>query len=181
MSDATKPVEKLRLGAIAVEYARRAAALAPSDPEAQLAVAISYGRMQPLQGSGDRIASACIIKAAAEKAIKLDPRSDLGWHLLGRWNFGYAEIGPIKRALGQVRYGKLPVTTYEEAARCFEKALALNPTRLMHYIELGRTNARLGKTAEARRLIEKGLAMRETEKDDPETKRLGRDALAKLR
>jgi hypothetical protein len=39
----------------------------------------------------------------------------------------------------------------------------------------------MGRTAEARRLIEKGLKMPEVEKDDPETKRRGRETLAKLR
>jgi hypothetical protein len=40
MSDALQPEQKLNLGSIAVEYANRAAALAPNDPEAQLAAAI---------------------------------------------------------------------------------------------------------------------------------------------
>ena len=50
----------------------------------------------------------------------------------------------------------------------------------MHYIELGQTYAQMGKTADARRLIAKGLAMPDVEKDDPEIKRRGRETLAKL-
>ena len=65
--------------------------------------------------------------------------------------------------------------------RCFEKAIALNPNRLMHCIELGHTYARMGRDADAREFIVKGLAMPETEKDDPETKNLGRQILKKLR
>jgi hypothetical protein len=34
---------------------------------------------------------------------------------------------------------------------------------------------------EARRFITKGLGMKDTEKDDPETKQKGREILAKLR
>jgi hypothetical protein len=51
----------------------------------------------------------------------------------------------------------------------------------MHYIELGRTYAQMDRKEEARRLITKGLGMRETEKDDPETKEKGREILEKLR
>jgi hypothetical protein len=51
----------------------------------------------------------------------------------------------------------------------------------MHYIELGRTYAQMGRDADARNFITKGLAMSETEKDDPETKNLGRQILKKLR
>jgi hypothetical protein len=38
----------------------------------------------------------------------------------------------------------------------------------------------MGKTEEARRYLEKGLSMPRVEKDDPETKRRGQEALAKL-
>src|ERR1700704_1220065 len=49
MSDATTPNEKLQLGETAVDYARRAVALSPNDPETQLALAISYGKMLPME------------------------------------------------------------------------------------------------------------------------------------
>jgi hypothetical protein len=39
----------------------------------------------------------------------------------------------------------------------------------------------MGRTADARRVITKGLAMKETDKDDPENKQRGRETLAKLR
>jgi hypothetical protein len=39
----------------------------------------------------------------------------------------------------------------------------------------------MGKKDEGRRLIQKGLAMENTEKDDPETKHEGEEVLAKLR
>ena len=87
----------------------------------------------------------------------------------------------VKRALAQIAYGKLPSAKYEDAERCFEKAIALNTNRLMHYIELGRTYAKMGRDAEARQFITQGLGMPETEKDDPETKKLGQQTLKKLR
>ena len=181
MSDASSPAEKLRLATLAVAYAKRAAALGPDDSEAQLAVAISYGKLQPQEGNEEKLETSRIIKAEADKALKLDPNSDLAWHVLGRWNMGFAEITGVKRAMAELLYGKLPVTTYEDAAKCFERAIELKPDRLMHYIELGRVYACMGRTAEARRLITKGLAMKETEKDDPETKRRGEEELTKLR
>ena len=181
MSDAPKTEEKLRLGATALDYARRAAALGPNDPEAQLAVAITYGKMQPYEGNKERIETSRFIKSEADKALKLNPNSDLAWHVLGRWNRGYAELSGVKRGLAEVAYGKLPVTTYDDAAKCFEKAISLKPDRLMHYIELGRVYSQMGRTDDARRVLSQGLAMKETEKDDPETKRVGREELARLR
>jgi tetratricopeptide (TPR) repeat protein len=90
-------------------------------------------------------------------------------------------LAPQSAPLAQAVYGKLPPAKYEDAVGCFEKAIALNPNRLMHYIELGRTYAQMGRDADARKFITTGLAMSDTEKDDPETKNLGRQTLKKLR
>jgi tetratricopeptide (TPR) repeat protein len=181
MSDAPTPDQKLGLGSTALTYAKRAVSLEPTDPEAHLAVAISCGKLQPLESSRERIVASQLIKESADKVIRLDPNSDLGWHVLGRWHMALAEVNSFQRALAQLTYGlKLPESTYEEAAHCFEKAIALNPARLMHYIELGRVYARMGRIDDARAFIAKGLAMRDTEKDDPEIKRQGRELLASL-
>jgi len=180
MSDASGKEEKCRLGNVAIGYAKRAVSLAPNNPNAQLAVAISYGKLLPYEGNNERVEASRIIKNAAERVIKLDPSNDLGWHVLGRWHVTVADVGPVTRALGSMVYGSLPPASTQDAERCFEKAIALNPNRLMHYIEVGRTFAQMGKPAEARKFITKGLAMAETEKDDPETKEKGRQLLAKL-
>jgi tetratricopeptide (TPR) repeat protein len=181
MSDATKTSEKRQLGKTAVDYAQRAVALAPNDPETQLALAISYGKLLPIEGTKQQIANSRLIKIAVDKVIALDPTNDLAWHVLGRWYRALADVGTVKRVFAQVAYGELPPAKYEDAERCFEKAIVLNTNRLMHYIELGRTCAEMGREADARKYITKGLAMPETEKDDPETKNLGRQTLKKLR
>jgi tetratricopeptide (TPR) repeat protein len=170
MSDATKAAEKLQLGNTAVDYALRAVTLAPEDPEAQLALAISYGKMMPLEETKQQIATQRLIKSAVDKAITLDPTNDLAWHVLGRWYLALADVGTLKRALARVAYGKLPPAKHEDAVCCFEKAIALNPNRLMHCIELGRTYAEMGREAEARKFVIRGLAMPETEKEDQENK-----------
>jgi tetratricopeptide (TPR) repeat protein len=181
MSDAANPAQKLSLGSTALNYANRAATLDPNDPDAQLAVAITYGKLEPLEGNREKFEASRVIKKAVDKVIKLDPGSDLAWHVLGRWHLALADVSAFERTMAQFTYGKLPESTYQDAARCFEKAIELNPNRLMHYIELGRVYARLGRTDDARSLIAKGLAMQDTEKDDPETKRQGQELLTSLR
>lgn len=180
MTDASSNTEKLRLGGMALAYGKRAASLAPQDSEAQLSPAITYGKMLPLQGSKEQVEASPRIKAGADKAIRLDPLNDVAWHVLGRWHEALASISGVKRALCGLIYGQLPNTTNEAAVICFDKAIAINPSRLRHYIELGRTYGQMGKNAEARRFIEKGLAMPNMEHDDPELKQRGREALAKL-
>ena len=180
MSDASSKKEKLRLGRISLEYAQRAATLAPNNAEAQLSPAISYGKMLPFMGSKEQVDASPRIKQAVDRALQLDPKNDTAWHILGRWNRVLADMNPLKRMLAGALYGNLPVTTNEAAEKCLLKAIAINPNRLIHYIELGRIYAAMGRKEDARKFIEKGLSMPNKEKDDPEMKAIGQELLKKL-
>jgi tetratricopeptide (TPR) repeat protein len=180
MSDTSSKTEKLRLGRVSLGFALRAAALAPNNSEAQLSPAISYGKMLPYMGSKEQVDSSPRIKKAVDRALQLDPRNDTAWNILGRWNRVLANINVVKRALAGAVYGQLPVTTNEEAERDLKKAIAINPHRLMHYIELGRIYVAMGRKEEARNFIEKGLSMPNKENEDPEMKAIGRELLKQL-
>jgi tetratricopeptide (TPR) repeat protein len=178
----TKPVnQKIKYGNLALAYGQKAAALAPDDSEAQLSPAITYGKMMPHMEKKDQVAASPKIKAAADRAIKLDPRNDSAWHVLGRWHQSLANVTGVKRAVGEMLYGKLPVGSNAQSIACYEKAIAINPRRLRHYIGEGITYAQMGDKANARKFLQKGLSMAETEKDDVEMKARGREELAKLR
>ena len=181
MTDASDQQEKLRLGHIALDYSMRAAACGPKDCDAQLAPAISLGKMLPYLPTKEQVSASPRIKASVDQSLAIDARNDTAWHVLGRWHRVLADVGTMKRYLAGAIYGQLPQGSNEEAERAMKKAIALNPNRLMHYIELGRIYAQMGRKDDAREVINKGLAMPEIEKDDPETKQRGRETLAKLR
>lgn len=180
MAEAESEKEKMRLGGQALDYGHRAARLAPQNSDAQLSTAISYGKMLPLLGSKEQLEHSKVIRQGAERAIKLNPRNDLAWHIMGRWHRNIAEITGLKRTLAAVIYEKLPETTHADAVKCFTKAIEINPHRVIHYIELGRTYALMGKPEEARRYLARGLKMPSVEKDDEESKAQARGVLAKL-
>ena len=180
MTDASDTQEKLRLGHLALDYSERAAACGPKDCDAQLAPAITLGKMLPFLPTKEQVSASPRIKDSVDKALAIDPRNDNAWHILGRWNRVLAEISGAKRLLAGLIYGQLPKGSYEEAEKDMKKAIELNPKRLMHYIELGRIYAQMGRKDEARELINKGLGMPDAEKDDPETKQRARETLAKL-
>jgi tetratricopeptide (TPR) repeat protein len=136
--------------------------------------------MLPFMGSSDQVNASPRIKAAVDRTLLLDPRNDNAWHILGRWNRVLANVNVVKRVLAKTFYGDLPVTTNEAAEKCLLKAIEINPNRLMHYIELGRIYAQMGRKEDARKNIEKGLSMPDKEKDDPEMKEIGKQTLQKL-
>jgi tetratricopeptide (TPR) repeat protein len=180
MADTSSNKDKLRLGYISLEFATRAATLAPNNAEAQLSPAISYGKMLPFMGSKDQVNASPRIKAAVDRTLELDPTNDTAWHILGRWNRVLANVNVVKRALAKALYGDLPVTTNEAAEKCLLRAIQINPNRLIHCIELGRIYVQMGRKEDARKYIQKGLAMPDKEKDDPEMREIGRQMLKKL-
>ena len=180
MTDAADKNEKLRLGRLAVDYGQRAATLGPNDSDAQLAPAISYGKMLPLLGSKEQVDASPRIKQSVDRALQLNPRNDTAWHILARWNRVLADINPLKRLLAGALYGTLPVTTNEAAEKAILAAIAINPNRLMHYIELGRIYAAMGRKDDAKKFLSKGMSMPNREKDDSELKQIAQDLLKKL-
>ncbi len=180
MNDLPKQADKVASCRTALAYAERSVAAAPSNYETHLSVAICLGKLTPYIGAREKIETSRKIKISADRAVKLNPKNDLAWHLLGRWHQSLANIGGTTRALASVIYGGLPAASNDEALKCFQKAMALNPKRLLHVVELGRTYAMMDRKEEAKRFINQGLAMPNQEKDDPETKQRGRTTLADL-
>lgn len=172
---------KAKLGNQALEYAQRAVKASPNMADSHLAVAICWGKMTPWLGNKQKVEASRQIKESSEKATKLDPKNDYAWHMLGRWHQALAEVGGVTRAMASLVYGGLPAASLEESERCLKKAVELNPDRLVHQVELGRTYAQMGRKEEATKYLQKGLSMPNKEKDDPETKERGRYTLTTLK
>ncbi len=181
MVDAPRDSDKRALGEKALTTAERAAALGPRNAKARLSLAIVLGRVAFLEPPRQRIELSRRIREEALAATRLDPREDLAWHVLGRWNYELANFNPFLRSLAELIYGRFPDASNEKAAEYFQKAIAVGPPRAVNHIEYGRALAALGRNDEARRQFQKGLALPSADKDDEETKRRGREALRRLR
>ncbi|MDB6139482.1 MAG: hypothetical protein JWO94_2554 [Verrucomicrobiaceae bacterium] len=180
MTDKHGDEEKRKAGDTALAYSQRAAKLAPKMSDAQLAVAICYGRLLDLVPVRTRVEYSRLVHDFTQKAIDLDPKSDYAWHMLGRWNQAVATMGTFTKGIVSVVYGGLPDASLEKSKECFEKALKIREDRVSHHIELGRTLAFMGRKDDARKQIESGLAMPNKERDDPDTKERGRETLKTL-
>lgn len=180
MSDLPNEKDQIASGRTALRYSERAVALAPNECDPHLSVAICWGKLSPFLGNQEKVAASRKIKDAATRAVKLNPKNDYAWHLLGRWHQALANMGAATRTVAKLIYGALPPASNDDAVACFKKAIELNPKRLIHSVELGRTYAMMGRDDEARQWIRRGLAMPNQEKDDPETKRRGQETLDRI-
>ena len=171
---------KLERSEKALEYSLRAVALDQTNADAHLAVAICYGRLLNQVPARTKVEYSREVRQYTEQALALDPNSDYAWHMLGRWHQGAANMGGLTKGIVKIVYGGLPPASLDDSAKCLEKAVALKPDRVSHHIELGRTYAAMGRVDEAKASIEKGLALPDREKDDPNTKARGRDTLREI-
>jgi tetratricopeptide (TPR) repeat protein len=161
-------------------YSRKAVAIAPKSSDPHLAVALSLGKNTEFMGNKEKLEASREMKAEAETALRLNPKSDYAHHMLGRWHQEMAGIGGGTRLIAKIVYGGVPKGSYQEALDHFEKARKLQPKRLIHQIEYGRTLAMMDRDNEARREINKGLAMTNRDADDPDSKARGRATLKEL-
>jgi tetratricopeptide (TPR) repeat protein len=153
------------------EAARRAIAASPDSANAHFVLAVCLGRLALLEGGKIRIRLSREVKKEAERAIELDPGHDGAYSVLGRWNYAVATLGWLSRAFARVVYGGVPPgASVERAAEMFRKAVELDPTRPAHRLEYARALVALGRYAEARRQLERCLALPRVQWDDPASK-----------
>jgi tetratricopeptide (TPR) repeat protein len=180
MNDTESESAQRDLGETALTYAKRAIAADPNNAKAQLSAAVCYGRLVRFGSSKEKVEYSRLIKEHAETAMRLDPTDSYAWHILGVWNYELAKMGVLMRGFVKVVYGAIPPASNEEAVRLLRKAVEIAPERVAHHVELGRAYLALGLKDRARAELERGLALPDREKDDPESKKRAREALAEI-
>jgi tetratricopeptide (TPR) repeat protein len=181
MADTPIVKDKIRLSGMALSYAERAVVLAPKDSNAHLSIAICHAKSVDLYSSKEKMHAMRQVKISVDRAIALDSGNHLAWYMLGRWHQRVSDLGGIKRFVAEMAYGELPKASFEDSVKCFSKAIQLNPDRSVYHVDVGITYALMGDKENARKSIEKGLALPTTGKDDPETKKRGAETLKTLK
>jgi tetratricopeptide (TPR) repeat protein len=155
MNDTKSEATQRDLGETALAYAKRAVASDPNNANAQLSVAICYGRLVSFVETRSKVEYSRQIKEHSELALKLNPNDSYAWHVLGVWNYELAKMGPFMRGVVKVVYGAIPPASNEEAVRLLRKAVEIAPERVSHHVELGRAYLALGMKNEARAELER--------------------------
>jgi tetratricopeptide (TPR) repeat protein len=166
MLDGVSKKDRETLVSRALGYATRAVEADSTNAKAHLALAICYGKKLPFCDNATKINYSKLIKAEAEKAIQLDPKNDLGYHMLGRWNFEVASMGFFTKEMIRMAYGGLPPASHQNAVDCYQKAIALAPGRIIHHFSLAKAYRALGKTRDWNSELELCLKLTPTDKDD---------------
>lgn len=122
----------------------QAVKVASNNAEAHACVAVSYAKSCAYADLKTQLAYSRLFKDEAERAIALDPKQDIAYYLLGRWNYAIANAGLLSRAYVRLIYGGLPKASNEEAIKCYKKAIELAPRRIIHHAGLAMAYAAAG-------------------------------------
>lgn len=161
MYESGAPVDLVRdVNNKAIELAQGAIEMKPDDARGYVALCVCKGRLALFSDNKTKVHLAKEAQEAAHVALDLDPYNDWSHHLMGRWHYEMANLNFVVRHLIRVLYGAaLMPGTFEDALQSYRRAVSLNPVRLVHHVELGRTLYRLGYKEDAFKELETSLTL----------------------
>jgi tetratricopeptide (TPR) repeat protein len=163
-------------------YARRAMQARPNDAEGHFALARALGRTAQTLGSKDRVKYAGDVRAHALEALKFDPKHAGALHIMGVWNAEIMRLGGMSRFMAKNFLGGkiFDSASWEDAQRYMEQAVAQEPNRLVHRIDLAEIYVDRGNKEKAREQITTILRAPGGEANDAKYKRQAEELQRKL-
>jgi len=152
----------------------------PQNAVAHASLAVCYAKSCLFADVKTELADSRLFKLEAEKAIALDPKQDVAYYLLGRWNYGIASAGFFSRAYVKVVYGGLPKASYQDAVINFKKAVELAPDRILNHAGLALAYEATGEKKLEIAELEKCCALKPLGPEDIEARRDAQNKLALL-
>ena len=163
--------------------ARRAIRAKPQDAEAHFHLARALGRRALSVGVRDRVKYATEVRAEALEALKYDANHPGALHVMGVWNAEVMRLNGISRFLAKnVLGGRVfGEASWDKAVSYMERAVAVDPDRIVHRLDLGKIYADIGDKAKARTQLELVVNGRRVDFNDPAYQREAQGVLAKLK
>jgi FimV-like protein len=163
--------------------ARRAIRVKPADAEAHFHLARALGRRALSVGVRERIKFATEVRAEALESLKHDPNHPGALHVMGVWNAEVMRINGVSRFLAKnVLGGRVfGEASWDRAVSYMERAVAVDPDRIVHHLDLAKIYADLGDKAKARAQFELVVRGRRIDFSDPAYQREAQAALEKMK
>lgn len=181
MTDAARQKEIFRTGE---RYARLAVRADSTNAENWFHLARALGRTALSMGVRDRVRYAVEIRRCAQHALAINPDHPGALHVLGMWNAEVKRLSGVelffaRRFLGG---GVLGEANWKDAVTSMERAVAVDPDRVAHKLDLAGVYADTKEKDKARAMYESVIsATRRVDYNDPLYKKQAEDRLKRLR
>jgi tetratricopeptide (TPR) repeat protein len=173
---------KLKDYTIAEDYARRALKVDPQSTWGHFWLAASVGSAAVILPIAKQIELSRQIRDSVERAIALDGKNGLAYHIYGVWHRKLAEIGRTSRVLASVFYGSSPPQgSLDKSIEYLKKAVALNPSFIVSRLELARTHVAKEEWPQARALLKSVAELPIQFSDDAKHKKAAEQLLEEIK
>ena len=145
----------------------------PGGADGHFLIGQALGRLSRTKGGKERVHFARIIYDEGMKAIELDSTHDGAYHLIGAWHAEVKRLSWIQRKAAALLFGGgfLAKGNWHDAQAYLEKAVALDPRKIFHRLELGEVYIDLGQYSKARAELRAVSTLPVTDVLDPEYKK----------
>jgi tetratricopeptide (TPR) repeat protein len=180
----TDPARKKELFRKGERYARLAVAADSSNAEAWFHLARALGRTALSVGVRDRVKFAVEVRKCAQRSLALHPDHAGALHVLGMWNAEVKRLSGFelffaRRFLGG---GVLGQANWKDAVSYMERAVEVDPDRLVHKVDLAGVYVDVGENEKARATYESVIsATTRTDFNDALYKKQAEEGLKRLR
>ena len=133
-------------------YARRAVEANPGDAEAHFSLARALGRTALSQSPRGRVKYASDVRNQALECLKINPKHAGCLHVMGMWNAEILRLNGFTRMIAKNFLGGkiFESASWAEAKRYMEEAVAADPDRITHHVDLAGVYRDMGDKAKAR-------------------------------
>ncbi|MGE5232298.1 MAG: tetratricopeptide repeat protein [Deltaproteobacteria bacterium] len=154
--DSVKSPERDSLYARAERYARRAVLADSMGADGHFILARAIGQTALTKGTKQRIRLASEVRREALRAIELDPQHDGAYHVLGRWNAEIMRLSGVSRFFARqfLGAGIFSKASWDGAITNLERAVEIDPRRIVHRLDLARVYVDRKRYGDARRELE---------------------------
>lgn len=156
---ATNQEKRNGLFSAAEQYARRAVSVNPNDVEGHFVLAYALGKTALSQSIRRRVRYGTAVRDNALTCLRLSPGYAGCLHIMGVWNAEVMRLNGIVRLIAKSFLGGkvFGEASWKEAIRYMEAAVAADPDRVVHRLDMGEIYRDSGDKTKARAAFQKGL------------------------
>lgn len=164
----TDPARRTAIYSKAEQYARRAVTVNPGDADGHFVLAWALGKTALAQSARGRVKYGTEVRTHAVECLRLRPTHAGCLHVMGVWNAEIMRLNGFVRLVAKsVLGGKVfGSASWPEAVRYMEAAVAAEPQRVVHRLDMGEIYRDVGDKAKARAQFETGLSLPASDYND---------------
>ena len=163
----------------ALQWAKKAAKEDPSDHFNYEVLSMSYAAYLSVRGLRVKAVYADSVRINAENCIRLNPKNNRAYHILGRWHYEVAKLSKLVKFMSRLAFGTVPTGSYQKSVEYFQKAVNTHDS-IVNRFWLAKALVEVGEKKRALENFKKIEGMKNVQENDPFFKQNARDIIDEL-